>query len=80
MKYKDYEQFVINYKPFEWEVRDYDFRETIRSKHNFLMSFIRFYKVNNYLDILLNEKNLKNPNGSVVKGQGIRHRGQATSD
>jgi len=61
MKYKDYEQFVINYKPFEWEVRDYDFRETIRSKHNFLMSFIRFYKVNNYLDILLNEKNLKNP-------------------
>ena len=61
MKYKDYEQFVINYKPFEWEVRDYDFRETMRSKHSFLMSFIRFYKVNNYLDILLNEKNLKNP-------------------
>ena len=61
MKYKDYEQFVINYKPFEWEVRDYDFRETMRSKPSFLMSFIRFYKVNNYLDILLNEKNLKNP-------------------
>ena len=61
MKYKDYEQFVINYKPFEWEVRDYDFREAMRSKHSFLMSFIRFYKVNNYLDILLNEKNLKNP-------------------
>ena len=61
MKYKDYEQFVINYKPFEWEVHDYDFRETMRSKHSFLISFIRFYKVNNYLDILLNEKNLKNP-------------------
>ena len=40
MKYKDYEQFVINYKPFEWEVRDYDFRETMRSKHSFLMSLL----------------------------------------
>ena len=57
MKYKDYEQFVINYKPFEWEVRDYDFRDTMKSKHSFLMSFIRVYKVNNYLDILFNEKN-----------------------
>ncbi len=61
MRYKEYEQFVINYKPFEWEIRDYDFRETMRAKHSFLMSFIRFYKVNNYLDILLNEKKLKNP-------------------
>ena len=61
MKYKEYEQFVINYKPFEWEIRNYDFRETMRAKHSFLMSFIRFYKVNNYLDFLFNEKKLKNP-------------------
>ena len=46
MTYKEYEQFVINYKPFEWETRDYDFRETMRSKHNFIISYIRFYKVN----------------------------------
>ena len=61
MNYKDYEKFVINYKPFEWEIDYSDFRETLKGKHSFLMSFIRFYKVNNYLDILLNEKNLKNP-------------------
>ena len=61
MKYKEYEQFVINYKPFEWEIREYDFRETMRAKHSFLISFIRFYKVNNYLDILLNEKKINNP-------------------
>ena len=29
MNYKDYEQFVINYKPFKWEIRDYDFRDKI---------------------------------------------------
>ena len=40
MKYKEYEQFVINYKPFEWEIREYDFRETMRAKHSFLISFI----------------------------------------
>lgn len=61
MTYKEYEQFVINYKPFEWETRDYDFRETMKSKHSFIISYIRFYKVNNYLDFLLNEKKLKNP-------------------
>ena len=61
MNYKEYEQFVINYKPFEWEIRNYDFRETMVAKHSFLISFIRFYKVNNYLDILLKEKKIRNP-------------------
>ena len=61
MNYKDYEQFVINYKPFKWEIRDYDFRNAMRSKHSFIMSFIRFFKVNNYLDIILEKENLKNP-------------------
>lgn len=61
MTYKEYEQFVINYKPFEWEMKDYDFRKTMKSKHSFIISYIRFYKVNNYLDFLLNEKKLTNP-------------------
>ena len=45
MNYKDYEQFVINYKPFKWEIRDYDFRDKMKSKHSFIMSFIRFLKL-----------------------------------
>ena len=64
MNYEDYKQFIINYKTFNWESRDYggnDFRDTMKFKHSFLMSFIRFYKVNKYLDILINEKNIKNP-------------------
>jgi len=61
MNYKEYEQFVINYKPLKWEIRDYDFRKKMKSKHSFIMSFIRFFKVNNYLDIILKKENLKNP-------------------
>ena len=67
MNYEDYKQFIINYKTFNWESRDYggnDFRDTMKFKHNFLTSFIRFYKVNKYLDILINEKNIKNPKNS----------------
>ena len=56
MNYKDYEQFVINYKPFKWEIKDYDFRDDMKSKHSFIMSFIRFFKVNNYLDLILKKK------------------------
>ena len=33
----------------------------MKSKHSFIMSFIRFLKVNNYLDIILKKENLKNP-------------------
>lgn len=61
MNYKEYEQFVINYKPLEWEIEDYDFRDEKRSKHSFINSFIRFFKVNNYLDTILKNKNLKDP-------------------
>ena len=61
MDYKNYEQFVINYQPFEWEIDHSDFRETVKAKHSFLKSFIRFYKVNLYLEQIVKEKNLKNP-------------------
>ena len=61
MDYKNYEQFVINYKPFEWEINHSDFRETMKAKHSFLKSFIRFYKVNLYLEQIVKEQNLKNP-------------------
>jgi len=61
MDYKNYEQFVINYKPFEWEINHSDFRETMKAKHSFLKSFIRFYKVNLYLEQIAKEQNLKNP-------------------
>ena len=61
MDYKNYEQFVINYQPFEWEIDHSDFRETMKAKHSFLKSFIRFYKVNLYLEQIVKEQNLKNP-------------------
>ena len=61
MNYKDYEKFVINYKPFEWEIDHSDFRENIKGKHSFLINFIRFYKVNLYLEQIIKEENLQNP-------------------
>ena len=60
MKYQDYKEFVINYKPFEWEVDDSDFRHNIKGKHSFIINFIRFYKVFHYLQ-KLKEDNLNNP-------------------
>ena len=47
MKYENYKEFVINYKPFEWEIDENpsEFRENIKGKHSFIISFIRFYKI-----------------------------------
>ena len=60
MEYKDYKEFVINYKPFDWEIDHSDFRENIKGKHSFITGFIRFYKVFLYIQ-KIKEKNLKNP-------------------
>tara|TARA_Y100000590_G_scaffold237720_1_gene267518 strand:- start:5141 stop:6088 length:948 start_codon:yes stop_codon:yes gene_type:complete len=62
MKYEKYKEFVINYKPFEWEIDENpsEFRENIKGKHSFIISFIRFYKIFLYLE-KLKEENLKNP-------------------
>ena len=60
MKYKDYKEFVLNYKPFEWEIDKTDSRIAFKDKHSFISSFIRFYKVFIYLNEL-KEKNLNNP-------------------
>ena len=40
--YDDYKEFVINYKPFEWEINHSDFRQEIKGKHSFIIGFIRF--------------------------------------
>jgi|TARA_B100001964_G_scaffold244079_1_gene324159 SAM-dependent methyltransferase len=63
MKYENYKEFVINYKPFDWEVEfnTSEFRENIKGKHSFIVSYIRFYKVFLYLEKLIKEENLKNP-------------------
>ena len=60
MQYEKYKEFVLNYKPFEWEINLSDFRENIKGKHSFIINFIRFYKVFLYLE-KLKEDNLKNP-------------------
>ena len=56
-----YKKFVINYEPFEWEMEfnPSEFRENIKGKHSFIISFIRFYKVFLYLE-KLKQENLKN--------------------
>ena len=61
MNFKDYKKFVINYKPFDWEIPDYDFRVNVKTSHSFILSFIRFYKVNKYLEIVSKEKNFEKP-------------------
>ena len=49
---KNYSNFVINYKPFDWEIDLFDFRENIKDKHSFVLNYIRFHKVFHYLNIL----------------------------
>jgi len=60
MKYEKYKEFVLNYKPFDWEINDSDFRKEVKGQHSFTISFIRFFKVFLYLE-KLKEDNLKKP-------------------
>ena len=60
MKYKNFKEFVLNYKPFEWEIDKTELRLAFKDKHSLISSFIRFYKVFIYLNEL-KEKNLNNP-------------------
>ena len=57
---KEYLEFVLNYRPFEWEINDSEFRENYKGKHNSIIDFKRFYKVFLYLE-KLKEQGLKNP-------------------
>lgn len=55
-----FERFVLNYKPFEWEVEASGFRKNFKGKHTFISSFVRFYKVFLCLE-KLKEDDLKDP-------------------
>ena len=57
---KNYIDFVLNYKPFEWEINESEFRENYKNKHNSIIDFKRFYKIFLYLE-KLKEQGLKNP-------------------
>ena len=48
-KKKYFEDFVLNYSPFSWEIKDYDDRALFKDKHSFLVSYKRFYKVFTYI-------------------------------
>ena len=61
MNYKDYKNFVLNYKPFDWEIPNYDFRENFKKTHSFILSFIRFFMVNKYLEKISLNDELKKP-------------------
>jgi len=56
---KNYTNFVINYRPFDWEIDPNDFRENLKGKHSFIINYIRFYKVFHYLNILKEKKLVK---------------------
>jgi SAM-dependent methyltransferase len=55
MEFINYKEFVLNYKPFEWEINQTDNREFFKGKHSFISNFIRFYKVFIYLNKLKKE-------------------------
>ncbi len=55
MEFINYKEFVLNYKPFEWEINHTDNREFFKGKHSFISNFIRFYKVFIYLNKLKKE-------------------------
>ena len=42
MNYKDYEKFVLDYTPFEWEERDLE--KTKRSKHSFIKTIRNLFR------------------------------------
>ena len=48
-KIKYFENFVLNYSPFTWEIKDYDDRPLFKDKHSFLLSYRRFFKVFSYI-------------------------------
>ncbi len=58
MKNKKYKEFVLNYKPYQWEINESDLRPAFKGKHSFISNFIRFYKVFLYLE-KVKEKNSK---------------------
>lgn len=49
MDLKNFKDFVINYKPYEWEIDKTDQRWFAKGKHNLIYSFGRFSKVFNFL-------------------------------
>ena len=46
---KYFENYVLNYEPFEWENKDFDDRPGFKNKNSFLISYKRFYKVFSYI-------------------------------
>lgn len=58
-KKKYFEEFVLNYSPFSWEINDYDDRPEFKDKHCFLSSYKRFYKVYLYILDLMNNLSSK---------------------
>lgn len=56
---KIYKNFVINYEPFKWEVKEEDRRDQFNNKHSFEIGFVRFFKVFEFLNKI--KKNLINP-------------------
>lgn len=54
-----YKNFVINYKPFTWELKQDDPRDQFNNKHSFEIGFIRFFKVFEFLHHI--KKKLTNP-------------------
>ena len=58
-KKKYFENFVLNYSPFSWEIKDYDDRPLFKDKHSFLTSYKRFYKVFTYILDVMNNLNSK---------------------
>ena len=40
MKHEKYREFVLNYKPFDWEINQSDFRDSVKEKHSFISGYL----------------------------------------
>ena len=56
---KEYEKFVLNYIPFEWEINKDENRDLFKNKHTFEIGYKRFFKVFEALNRL--KSNFKKP-------------------
>tara|TARA_B100000315_G_C14540243_1_gene570536 strand:- start:131 stop:1105 length:975 start_codon:yes stop_codon:yes gene_type:complete len=61
MNYYQYKEFVVNYKPFEWEINSKETRDNFKNKHSFVIHFIRFLKVKNFINEIIKIEKITKP-------------------
>ena len=69
MNYSEYKEFVLNYKPFEWEIDKSEFRENVKGKHSFIRKIAETQCKNEksqHFTLLIFRDTLKQKNNSQI--------------